>query len=149
MTSLLARNDSKTGTTMTPISARRLGPKKITPEDVAIGMRVRSLRNERKMSQTALADALSLTFQQIQKYELGRNRMSGSRIAEVAAIFGVPPATLIGTSEARLEQSLGDRMTASTRGCKVAVAFPKLDREAQDMIVNLAEWLLLMQEKGK
>lgn len=149
MPSLLARNDSKGKTTMTPVSARRLGRASITPADVAIGVRARALRKERGMSQSVLAEAIGVTFQQVQKYENGTNRLSGARIGQIAAVFDVPPASLLGTSEARLEQSLGDRMTSTRKGCRIAAACLALEPIATDMIVNLAEWLLLMQEKGK
>lgn len=149
MTSILARNDSKAGTTMTPISARRLGPKRVTPEDGAIGVRVRSLRMERGLSQTALADAMGVTFQQVQKYEKGSNRISGSRIGQIAAALEVPPSAILGTSEQQLEQSLGDKMTATAKGCRHAAAFIKLEGDAQEFLVNLAEWLLQVQERGK
>ena len=46
------------------------------PIDVAVGIRLRSLRKQRGMSQETLARALNLTFQQIQKYEKGTNRIS-------------------------------------------------------------------------
>lgn len=44
------------------------------------------------MNQTALADALGLTFQQVQKYEAGANRVSASRLLATAEILGVPVA---------------------------------------------------------
>lgn len=149
MTILLARNDSKAGTTMTPISAQRPAQRMVNATDALIGARVRSLRNERKMSQSTLAAAIGMTFQQVQKYELGRNRISGSRISQIATALGVPPVAILGASEIQLEQSLGDKMTASARGCRHAAAFIKLDHDAQDLLLNLAEWLLQVQERGK
>jgi len=61
-----------------------------TPVDVHVGRRVRDQRNERDMSQTDLANACKITFQQIQKYENGANRVSASRLWQFAAILGVP-----------------------------------------------------------
>jgi transcriptional regulator with XRE-family HTH domain len=52
--------------------------------DVAIGQRIRERRRSLSMSQVALAEAVGLTFQQIQKYERGANRISFSRLAELA-----------------------------------------------------------------
>jgi transcriptional regulator with XRE-family HTH domain len=52
--------------------------------DVAIGHRIRERRRARGMSQQALASAVGVTFQQIQKYERGANRVSFSRLLEIA-----------------------------------------------------------------
>lgn len=134
---------------MTPISARRLGPKRVQPEDIAISVRIRSLRRERNMTQMDLAALIGVTYQQVQKYEVGRNRISGSRIGQIAAAFDVPPSAILGTSEQQLEQSLGDKMTATAKGCRHAAAFIKLEGDAQELLVNLAEWLLQVQERRK
>jgi transcriptional regulator with XRE-family HTH domain len=61
-----------------------------TPEDAEIGKRARTLRLQRGMSQAALADALDLTFQQIQKYEKGTNRISAGRLQRIAEVLSVP-----------------------------------------------------------
>lgn len=55
-----------------------------------IGRRIKTRRNELGMSQSALAAALGLTFQQIQKYEKGSNRISAGRLQRVAEILEVP-----------------------------------------------------------
>jgi len=62
------------------------------PIDVLVGRRARERRTLQGMSQTAVADKLGLTFQQLQKYERGHNRISASRLYELAQIFGVPVA---------------------------------------------------------
>ena len=60
------------------------------PVDVHVGSRVRLRRTLLGMSQTDIADALGLTFQQVQKYEKGVNRISASRLYHLCLIFGVP-----------------------------------------------------------
>ena len=60
------------------------------PVDVYVGARVRLRRLLLGMNQETLAKALGLTFQQVQKYEGGANRVSASRLAEMAQILGVP-----------------------------------------------------------
>ena len=60
------------------------------PVDVHVGMRMRQRRALLGMSQTALANAVGLTFQQIQKYERGTNRMGASRLYEFAKVLDVP-----------------------------------------------------------
>jgi transcriptional regulator with XRE-family HTH domain len=60
------------------------------PIDVEVGGRIRTRRLLLSMNQQALADALDLTFQQVQKYEHGSTRVSASRLAAMATILAVP-----------------------------------------------------------
>ncbi len=59
------------------------------PVDVHVGQRLRLLRKERGLSQTALAARVGVTFQQLQKYETGKNRLSASRLYRLAFVLGV------------------------------------------------------------
>lgn len=58
--------------------------------DRAIGLRIRTFRRERDLSQSGLAEKLGVTFQQVQKYEAGVNRVSASRLVEIAHAVDVP-----------------------------------------------------------
>lgn len=60
------------------------------PIDIYVGSRVRMRRMMLGMSQEKLGDALSLTFQQVQKYEKGTNRIGASRLQQIAHILQVP-----------------------------------------------------------
>src|SRR5260221_10865872 len=60
------------------------------PVDIHVGQRMRQRRTLLGMSQTAVATAVGLTFQQIQKYERGSNRISSSRLFEFAKVLDVP-----------------------------------------------------------
>jgi transcriptional regulator with XRE-family HTH domain len=60
------------------------------PVDVYVGLRMRQRRTLLAMSQTKLGDAVGLTFQQIQKYERGSNRIGSSRLFEFAKVLDVP-----------------------------------------------------------
>ena len=62
------------------------------PIDVHVGSRVRIRRVELGMSQGKLGDALGITFQQVQKYEKGTNRIGASRLQHVSGILQVPIA---------------------------------------------------------
>jgi transcriptional regulator with XRE-family HTH domain len=62
----------------------------LNPIDQHVGSRVRMRRLMLKMSQTDLADALGLTFQQVQKYEKGANRVGASRLQHISQILQVP-----------------------------------------------------------
>ncbi len=67
-----------------------MAKKQPDPLDIKVGSKVRALRLERQMSQEKLGDALGLTFQQVQKYEKGTNRISAGRLQRIAAILEVP-----------------------------------------------------------
>jgi transcriptional regulator with XRE-family HTH domain len=60
------------------------------PIDIGVGKRVRVYRQKAGLSQTQLGDALKLTFQQVQKYEKGTNRVAPSRLEVIARACGVP-----------------------------------------------------------
>ncbi len=60
------------------------------PIDVLVGRRARERRTLQGMSQMAVALKLGLSFQQLQKYEKGVNRISASRLYELAQLFDVP-----------------------------------------------------------
>src|SRR5918997_4134780 len=70
------------------------------PVDVHVGARIRTRRLLLGMNQEALATALGLTFQQVQKYEGGSNRVSASRLAQMAEILGVSVAYFFNDLEA-------------------------------------------------
>jgi transcriptional regulator with XRE-family HTH domain len=65
---------------------------RVNPIDKHVGGRLRMRRLMLDMSQTAIGDALGLTFQQVQKYEKGANRISASRLQQLCQILQVPVA---------------------------------------------------------
>jgi transcriptional regulator with XRE-family HTH domain len=69
-------------------SVRRTG--KPNPVDVHVGSRVRLRRTLLGLSQEKLGDALGLTFQQVQKYERGANRIGASRLFDLSRVLDVP-----------------------------------------------------------
>ena len=89
------------------------------PIDVHVGQRIRQRRTLLGMSQEKLAEAIGLTFQQVQKYERGANRVGSSRLFDLARVLEVPiayffedmeasvanksPSRLMGVSEARMQ----------------------------------------------
>jgi transcriptional regulator with XRE-family HTH domain len=64
------------------------------PLDIEVGRRVRALRLEKGMSQEKLGNQLARTFQQIQKYENGTNRIGAGRLQRIAQILGVSVSAL-------------------------------------------------------
>jgi transcriptional regulator with XRE-family HTH domain len=65
---------------------------KPNPVDVHVGSRVRLRRNMLGLSQEKLGEAIGLTFQQVQKYERGANRIGASRLLELSRVLDVPVA---------------------------------------------------------
>jgi transcriptional regulator with XRE-family HTH domain len=86
------------------------------PIDVHVGKRIRMRRLFLGMNQETLANALGLTFQQVQKYEGGANRVSASRLSAMADILGVPISFFFGdlqlgdTPQTPAEQQSRERM---------------------------------------
>lgn len=70
--------------------SNKAGPRSANPVDVHVGSRVRVRRKVLKMSQEKLGDALGVTFQQVQKYERGSNRIGASRLYKLSEILEVP-----------------------------------------------------------
>jgi transcriptional regulator with XRE-family HTH domain len=64
--------------------------KKPNPIDIHVGSRIRLRRTMLGMSQEKLGESLGITFQQIQKYEKGTNRVGASRLQNIAGILNVP-----------------------------------------------------------
>jgi transcriptional regulator with XRE-family HTH domain len=114
--------------------------------DFHIGKRVRLQRLARNMSQTAVADALGLTFQQIQKYENGKNRIGAGRLQELANLFAVPAAFFfedrprVRTSRSA-DQSVTD-LLSKRDGLALAQAFDRIqNRLVRRHVVDLVEQL--------
>lgn len=72
------------------VQSRQTGRKEIRPIDRHVGQRIRARRKERGLSQNRLAEAIGVTFQQVQKYERGANRVVASRLYDLAAALNVP-----------------------------------------------------------
>lgn len=110
---------------------------KANPIDQHVGWRIRQRRRSLGLSQTALANQLGLTFQQVQKYERGFNRVSASKLYEIAKILSVPladffeglPPTTGETGEGQaLEHQPRLKGLMDTRdGEMVAEYFPKIE----------------------
>ena len=62
------------------------------PVDAHVGKKLKQIRTLRRLSQTEVARKLDLSFQQIQKYEIGSNRVAASRLFELSQILDVPPS---------------------------------------------------------
>jgi transcriptional regulator with XRE-family HTH domain len=121
------------------------------PTDRHVGARVRMRRMMLSMSQEKLGDALGLTFQQVQKYEKGANRIGASRLQQIAHILQVPVSFFFeGAPDVPGLQSAGMADTpspayvsdflATSDGLALTKAFMKIkDAKLRRRIVDLVE----------
>jgi transcriptional regulator with XRE-family HTH domain len=121
------------------------------PTDKHVGARVRMRRMMLSMSQEKLGDALGLTFQQVQKYEKGANRIGASRLQQIAQILQVPVSFFFegapvaaglqpeGLSEAPSPTYVSDFL-ATSDGLALTKAFMGIkDAKLRRRIVDLVE----------
>jgi len=119
------------------------------PIDKYVGSRVRMRRIMLGMSQEKLGEALGLTFQQIQKYEKGTNRVGASRIQQISEILQVPVSFLFeggptsisgnGFSEGTSPTYVSDFL-ATSEGLALTRAFTRIaDSKLRRSIVDLVE----------
>ena len=111
--------------------------------DKEVGARVRARRTELGMSQTELAEALNVSFQQIQKYEKGKNRISASKLQLMAEVLKAPVALFFGNSagSGHDEGALIDYLDVRD-GLRLIKAFAKIeDRKVAAAVIRLVESL--------
>jgi transcriptional regulator with XRE-family HTH domain len=127
---------------------RKIVNKKANPIDAQVGNRVRIRRMLIGMSQERLGDLLGLTFQQVQKYEKGVNRIGAGRLFEIARILGVPidffydgvAASIDGVADATPPVM---EFVSSGEGLQLSLAFmkikdPKVRKRVLDLVKSLA-----------
>lgn len=75
--------------------------------DQEIGLRIRSRRLDLRLSQVSLADAIGVTFQQVQKYEKGQNRISAAMLIKIASVLGLTAAELMPNLDSDKDEAQG------------------------------------------
>jgi transcriptional regulator with XRE-family HTH domain len=130
--------------------------KKPHPIDIHVGGRVRLRRTMLGMSQDKLAEALGLTFQQIQKYEKGVNRIGASRVFEISRVLGVPIQFFFDDYDANTGRSYGFAESGADDGaammellntpegvqlCKhfAAITDPKIRKRVLELVKSLSD----------
>jgi len=131
----------------------RVEKKSPNPVDKHVGRRVRMRRMMLAMSQEKLGNALGLTFQQVQKYEKGTNRIGASRLQQISHILQVPVAFFfegapnLHGSTGRIKEapspSYVSEFLATPEGLLLTKAFvrinePKLRRHIVDLVAEIA-----------
>lgn len=128
--------------------------RRANPIDVHVGSRVRLRRMLLGMSQEKLGERLGLTFQQVQKYEKGVNRIGASRLFELSRVLGVPVQFFYedasaaaaamesgfteGPTESYLADFLNSREGIELNRLFVRIADPKVRRSVIDLVRALA-----------
>src|SRR3954452_15998585 len=79
--------------------------KSTNSDDVEVGQRIRARRMAKGMSQTELGGLLGVTFQQVQTYEKGVNRIGAGRLVRVAEALDVPVSFFFGATDTGIESS--------------------------------------------
>jgi transcriptional regulator with XRE-family HTH domain len=107
------------------------------PIDVHVGARIKLRRIVLNIGQEPLAQALGLTFQQVQKYELGANRVSASKLYAIARFLEVPVAyffeDLAGEADDIAEDQRGSlvrQLLRSSEGVELAAAYSNIESKA-------------------
>jgi len=85
--------------------------KKPDPIDIHVGKNIRIFRLAKGLSQSELGDAIGVTFQQVQKYEKGTNRVGSSRIVKLAIALGVPVNRLFSDGGKEVVSGKGEIVT--------------------------------------
>jgi transcriptional regulator with XRE-family HTH domain len=108
--------------------------------DAAVGRNVRIWRMAKGMTQEQLANRVGVTFQQLQKYEVGGNRIPTGRLVKVSGILGIPISALFeGTNGAEPPRSLL-ALISDGRSFRLARAFAAIENGAMRLsLVSLVE----------
>ncbi len=155
---------SKQDLAQTPTDKAEQGARRPNPIDVHVGGRVRLRRMLLGMSQEKLGEQLGLTFQQIQKYEKGVNRIGASRLFDLAHVLGVPiqffydeaptAMTSLGSVPGMAETSSNDSYVvdflSSRDGLELNKAFVRINSsKVRRSIVELVRSLADDQDKSE
>ena len=118
-------------------------PKKIDSVDTLVGKNIRLFRLAKGLSQTELGTELGVTFQQVQKYEKGFNRVGSGRLSKISKLLDVPIERFFGSSAdthgGTTDMVVTDLLTAPY-ALRVLKALSKIkDAEVRRSIVTLTE----------
>ena len=135
----------------TKVTDKHVRARRADNRDAEVGRRVRSRRLECRLSQTELADRIGVTFQQVQKYEKGVNRIGAGRLQRISEALEVPISFFFGTSGGTARETgsgaesiFGFMQTSGS--VRIVKAFHKIkSRKARQLLVEMAEELADVQ----
>ena len=123
-----------------------VGSKRAGPIDAVVGRTIRALRLSKGISQGALGRRLGVSFQQVQKYENGTNRVGAGRLAQIALALDVPMGALLQGVQTIKRKARPDddplALLSSSQAMRLVRAFSKIaDSRIRVALVGLAEGL--------
>jgi len=133
------------------MAMQKVDPRKADGTDVEVGRLIRALRMSRNLSQTELGNQIGVTFQQVQKYETGGNRISMGRLTRIAKLFRVSvPYLLDGSKQSGLKSSTKNKADytaalgmlgriGAVRLLKAFAAIPAKPASLRENIVRVVE----------
>jgi len=127
-----------------PEGGSRMSGKRATPTDALVGQNIRICRLQRKMSQGELGRRIGVTFQQVQKYENGTNRIGAGRLTQISSVLGVPLSALFDGAAAVGNSSLASvrEMISRPRSLRLLQGYARIkDRRVAAALLALVETL--------
>jgi transcriptional regulator with XRE-family HTH domain len=115
------------------------------PLDAMVGAKIRIFRIHRRISQTDLAEQIGVTFQQVQKYEKGANRVGASRLSRIAAVLGISVGELFEPSGGKADDATSPfRLLAEPGALRVLKAYtrttdPRIRRAIAELVEGIAD----------
>ncbi|MCJ2096645.1 helix-turn-helix domain-containing protein [Methylobacterium sp. J-072] len=124
-------------------------PKLATEADREIGSRIAAVRAAQGLSQTALGHAIGVSFQQVQKYEKGRNRIGASRLQRIADQLKVPVETFFASSQGNDDQeAVVPAVSNDPKVVELVLAFTGIaDETTRDSVLSIVKAAATIQRK--
>ena len=125
-----------------------------SPVDVHVGRQVRLYRTVAGLSQTQLAESIGLTFQQVQKYERGGNRISASKLVQISQVLGTPVTAFFDGLEAESEKVQEPGIMLRREAIELSRAYerigsPDLRQSLMELFHRLGDKLTLPAPKAR
>jgi len=128
-------------------SDKHIRARRADARDAEVGRRVRSRRLECRLSQTELADRIGVTFQQVQKYEKGVNRIGAGRLQRISEALEVPITFFFDATPHAAERGASGSESAfgfmqTSGSVRIVKAFHKIkSRKSRQLLVDMVEEL--------
>lgn len=121
----------------------------VTNTDYLIGRRIAALREARGLSQSALAQALGLSFQQIQKYEYGKNRISVARLLLIADVIDVPYNELMDVKKEISANKLASLRAYDAEAVEISLIFAEItDVNIRNNLLSIVRSAAMLQKSS-
>jgi transcriptional regulator with XRE-family HTH domain len=116
-----------------------MAKRRSSPADLLVGKRIRMLRVERHLSQQKLAEAIGVTFQQVQKYESGTNRIATGRLLKIAEMFRLPVEAILSGLSADVTVGTTAQFVLTIFEARLLKAYRASNSEQRQLILHTAE----------